>query len=55
MISTRTQRLVDKHKPIIAERLRTLERLLRRFGTTLSQEASPATVFDPIIELGTNG
>lgn len=55
MISVHTQRLVDQHKPAIAEKLRELERLLLVFGRSLAQEARPAVVFDPITESGPNG
>ncbi len=50
MISTQSQRLIDEHKPLIAERLRSLERLLAAFGSTLAQEATPAVVFNPVTE-----
>lgn len=55
VISPKAQTLVDQHKPLIAEKLRALDRLLQAFGTALAQESNPAVVFAPIIESELDG
>ena len=52
MAVSNTERLVADHIDAIAEALRNLQRPLSAFAKELAQAASPAVVFEPIVDTG---